>query len=365
MTSAPHSELPNLFQFQNGDLVRTAADWQRRRRELSDLIVQLEYGGLPPAPPALQVEDLHISSPMKRFDNARYITSRITIGTARPFSFILNLHMPAGNGPFPVILTGDACWRNASDEVISEILRRGYILAQFNRVEIVPDVYRTERDSGLYLVYPEGTFGALAAWAWGYHRAIDALLTKEYVQPGQIAVVGHSRGGKTVLLAGATDERIAVVGANNSGSGGAGCYRRQGPDSETLAHSMRRLSYWYGPRLKEYVGKEDDLPFDQHVLKALIAPRALVMLEGRDDLWCNPTGAWLTTMAARELYRFLGAEDALGTWYRDGGHGHNFVDWQAFLEFTDWRFRGRSPCYRYDLNPYPELPPAHTWTAPA
>jgi pimeloyl-ACP methyl ester carboxylesterase len=359
-------ELPDLFVFANGDRVHSVADWHRRRLELRNIIFDLQYGGYPPSPASVKVQELCVSSPMKRFANAKYVTCKVTCmaDSDRAISFILNYYLPVGEGPFPVVLTGDACWRNASDAIILEILQRGYIMALFNRVEIVPDMRRVGRSTGLYAVYPELEFGALSAWAWGYQRAIDALLTKAYVNREQIAVVGHSRGGKTVLLAGAMDERIAVVGANNSGAGGAGCYRWQGPKSETLADNMKKFPDWYCERMTPFIGKEHELPFDQHGLKALIAPRALLTLEAYDDLWANPTGTWQTFRAAQEVYRFFGKEAALGTWYRAGGHGHTEADWQIFMEFADWQMRGITPSHIFTQNPFPDLPPAHTWSAP-
>jgi hypothetical protein len=279
-------------------------------------------------------------------------------------SFLLTLTIPAGDGPFPVVLTGDACWRYVTDAVADAVVGRGYILAQFNRVELAPDVRSDARTSGLYAVCRDGVYGALAAWAWGYHRCVDVLLQLGYVDPARIAVVGHSRGGKTALLAGATDERIALTCANNSGAGGAGCYRRQGPDSETLADCLKNFGYWYGPGLRAYTGREAELPFDQHFLKALVAPRALLTTEALGDLWANPTGTWLTHIAAREAYRFLDAGERLGILYRAGGHDHGLADWTAFLDFADGQFRGILPPRAYDVNPFPGLTPAHDWTVP-
>lgn len=292
------------------------------------------------------------------------MSCRVLTGPDRPFSFLLYLFIPPGQGPFPVVLCGDACWRYMNDAVVTEVLRRGNILAQFNRVEIVPDIYRADRTSGLYRAYPEGCYGALSAWAWGYHRCIDALITMEVVDRARIAIVGHSRGGKTVLLAGATDERIALTCANDSGAGGAGCYRWPGPESEKLADLIRAVPYWLGPRMKEFVDKENELPFDQHFLKALVAPRSLLTVEALGDLWANPTGTWQTHLAAREVYRFLGAEDRIGIWFREGEHNHGEVDWKAFLDFMDWQLRGQKPAGRFDSCPFSEIKPAFTWAAP-
>jgi hypothetical protein len=308
-------------------------------------------------------EELH-SHTVPRFLETRHTQYRLITGPDRPFQFLLDMLVPPGDIPFPVVLTGDGCWRYITDDITREVLRRGYILAVFNRVEIVPDNYRSERVSSLYRVYPEGDYGALAAWAWGYHRCVDFLLSLDCVDATRIAIVGHSRGGKAALLAGAIDERIALTAPNNSGCGGAGCFRWQGHGSETLAHILDPVPYWFSPRLKEFVGREELLPFDQHSLKALVAPRALLSTEALGDLWANPTGTWLTYLAAREAYRFLDAEERIGIWYREGDHDHGQPDWEAFLDFVDWHFQGKLPSQTFDINPFPDLPSAFSWSAP-
>ena len=170
-----------------------------------------------------------------------------------------------------MILRGDLCWVKTPDLVTRQILDRGYILAEFNRCEFAPD--RTPDAVGLFAAYPDHEFGAVAAWAWGYHRAIDFLLTQPEVDAEKIAITGHSRGGKAVLLAGATDDRIALTAPNNSGTGGAAPYRFQSDEGEPLRDITKNFPTWLTPRLKEYAGREDELPFDQHSLKAVIAPR--------------------------------------------------------------------------------------------
>lgn len=357
-------ELPDPFIFTSGERVGKPQDWFRRRAELLDLILSTEYGQLPPVPGAVTAECLHPTA-VARLGVAQHLRYRLNIeGGAQPFWFIVTVMLPEGDGPFPVVVNGDACWRYLTDEVIAEAMRRGYSLVYFDRTEIVPDAYHSRRDSGLYLVYPDGEFGAISAWAWGYHRVVDFLLTQEWANSQQIAVVGHSRGGKTVLLAGATDERIALTAPNNSGSGGAGCFRWQGKDCEKLADGVRMVPYWYSPRLADYVDREDALPFDQHSLKACVAPRALLSTEALGDLWANPSGTYQTYAAAREVYRFLGAEEKIGIWFREGDHNHGLEDWQAFLDFADWQFRGIKPAYPFDHNPFPDMSLAFSWSAP-
>lgn len=358
MTASASTTLPDSFVFNDGARVESVAHWRRRRAELHDRVIAIQYGGMPPAS-ATNCEVLHTQTA-----GTQFITCRISVDSGQPFSFIMTLLAPPGEGPFPVVLCGDACWRYVNETVTAEVLGRNAILALFNRVEIAPDVYRTDRTSGLYPLYPDLTFGALSAWAWGYHRCVDVLTAMPLVDPDRIAIVGHSRGGKAVLLAGATDERIALTAPNNSGSGGAGCYRFQGPESETLADTMRMIPYWFGPLLADYVGRETELPFDQHDLKALVAPRALLSTEALADLWANPTGTWRTHLAAREVYHFLGAPDRIGIAFRDGEHRHGLDDWRTFLDFMDWQFHGRLPEQRFDRNPFPDLTPAHDWSAP-
>jgi dienelactone hydrolase len=264
---------------------------------------------------------------VRRLESARLWTCRVLADGAH--SFTLRVFAPAGDGPHAVVLNGDACWHYATDDVIADILHRGYAFAQFNRVEIAPDMPGTRLP-----------VGALAAWAWGYHRAVDALGQLDLVDPTRIAVVGHSRGGKAALLAGATDERIALTSANNSGAGGAGCLRVSGPGAETLADVTRAFPHWFGPDLAAYAGREHALPFDQHFLKALVAPRALLTTEALDDHWANPSGSWHTHQAARAVYELLGAGERIAITFRPGGHDHAPMDWTTLLDYCDVALRG-------------------------
>lgn len=348
-------KLPELLKFYDGEPVKTRSDWLLRRDELSRTILEIEYGHLPPAPGWTRGEQLY-NHKLEEFGNAQNSQYRLVTGPDYHYEIYLDLFIPGtnasgGDAPYPIVLNGDGCWRYVNDAVIKEVLKRGYILAQFNRVAIVPDDYQEERTQGLYKLFPGEDFGALAAWAWGYHRCVDFLLTMPEIDPEKISITGHSRGGKTVLLAGATDERIALTAPNNSGCGGAGCFRIQGEGSETLADILQLAPNWFSPRLRRYIGTEHQLPFDQHSLKALVAPRALFSSEALGDLWANPSGTWETYLAARDIYRFLGVDDRIGIWFRSGGHNHGIEDWRAFLDFADWQFFNKEPDYKFNERP--------------
>ncbi len=360
-------ELPDLFKFADGRRVATKDAWRLRREELLGQIQHFEYGTLPPKPASVKAQLLHEAHVPSRYGfEASLRHYRVISGDDPRLHFRLELLVPKSAERLPVILDGDDCWLYASaEEVLREVISREYILARFSRVELAPDDYKGARDNSLYLSYPNMDFGALAAWAWGYHRCVDVLESFDFVDASKIAATGHSRGGKATLLAGATDERIALTAPNNSGCGGAGCFRWKGESSETIADLIKNIPYWFCPRFKDFAGKESALPFDQHALKALVAPRLLLTTEAKGDLWANPEGTYLTHLAAKEAYKFLGAEGNIGIHYREGVHYHLIDDWRTLLDFADLHFRGKETATRFDKSPYPHLPKAFSWATPS
>jgi len=356
------TELPDPFLFADGTRVKSKEDWTRRRAELQAMILHYEYGHLPPAPGNTRGIELSTG----KYKLTKNITNRIfkiTCGPDQKVSFVLDLLIPQGKGPFPVIIRGDMCWGKLDDEIAAEVVRRGYILADFNRTELAPD-NKNYRESGVYQAYPDVDGGALAAWAWGYQRCVDFLVTLDYVHKDKIAITGHSRGGKATLLAGATDPRIALTAPNNSGCGGAGSYKLQAPKSEDIKAITKNFPFWFAPSFTSFIDKTDRLPFDQHEVKALCAPRALLETEALGDLWANPQGSRQTYAATKEVYTFLGAPDKLAIVYREGGHAHNADDWNVLLDFADRVFSGKKTDRNFDANPFPDAPKGYSWSAP-
>ena len=342
MLNAVNISLPDVLEFQHGLKVRDAAQWRARRDELIEHILPIVYGVFPPPPVSTRCIELHAAT-VRHLALARLGSYQVEVDGRH--AFLMRVLVPDGTGPFPVIVNGDACWHYATDQVLDTILNRGYALVQFNRVEVAADNPRAAQTA----------HSAIAHWAWAYHRAVDALHQLTFLDCRQIAVVGHSRGGKAALLAGATDERIALTSANNSGAGGAGCFRWGAPGAETLADIVDAFPHWFGPDLKHYAGREDELPLDQHFLKALIAPRALLTTEALGDVWANPAGTWLTYLAARRVYEFLGAGDQIATAYREGGHEHCLADWLVLLDYCDTVFRGAPRPGILQIDPFPHL----------
>lgn len=342
---------PDLLTFLDGSPVRSPADWNRRRSEVADAVVPLEFGGIPPAPSKTTWECISVSwSPRIAVEGVRYLSGKVAVeGGAGPFSFGMKVWLPKetkDKAPCPVVLSGDDCWWWLSTEMVNDALGRGIAVAAFNRCECAPDEFGPRDDSdpaqrsrGIYPLFP-GVYGAIGAWAWGYHRAVDALVQIPEIDPARIAVTGHSRGGKTVLLAAATDPRIALCGDNQSGCCGCSSLKDVGPGGESVECISRDWGQWFGPDLPSFAKRPEELPFDQHFLCALVAPRPLRVNIGLGDLWSNPLGAWKVHLATREVYRLLGAEDALAISFRNGPHRYWKDDWARFLDFCEWRFCG-------------------------
>jgi hypothetical protein len=194
-------------------------------------------------------------------------------------------------------------------------------------------------------------WGTIAAWAWGVQRAVDYLITDPNLDRTRIAVVGHSRLGKTALLAAALDERIAMAIPLQAGCGGTAPSR--GKIGESVKQINDHFPHWFNTTFKEFNNSPDRLPFDQNCLVALVAPRPVLFANATEDTWANPQGQFQVLLAADPVYRLLGAEglavnqipesnkliaSRLGYYIRPGKHSMTRGDWKIFLDFADRQF---------------------------
>ena len=329
------ASLPDPLVDAAGRRIATRREWQRQRRALLRAILHYQYGSLPPAPRNVTAEAVR-KRQLSSFDATEH-ELLLRMGPQQSVTTSLVLTRPRGRGPFPVIVRGDLGWGAIKPEIAAAVIGCRYVLAEFDRTHVAADAPVEE---GVYRAYPAFDGGRIAAWAWGFHRVVDWLRTQDFVDARRIVVTGHSRGGKAALLAGAIDTRIALTVPNNSGCGGAGCYRFQHPGSEDIAAILTTFPYWFHARFRQFIGRVERLPFDQHTLKALVAPRALLSTEALGDLWANPKGSEQTHLAAREVFAFLGAAKRIGIRFREGGHEHNVADWMALLDFADAQLSG-------------------------
>lgn len=393
----PAYTLPDPLVMAGGQPVRSAAQWYKQRRpEILALFEKHVYGRTPAGGPRAR---FGTASADTRALNGAAVRKQVTIFFSKDDSgpkMDLLLYLPANaKGRVPVFLglnfggnhtvaadpgikLGDV-WERAgsgreltktaaSDDKrgsaasrwqVEKILARGFGLATAYYGDIDPD-FDDGFQNGVHPLFykpgqtrPEpGEWGAIGAWAWGLSRALDYLESDKDVDAKHVAVFGHSRLGKTALWAGAQDTRFAMVISNDSGEGGAALSRRM--FGENVKDLNTSFPHWFCEGYREYNDHVSDLPVDQHMLLALIAPRPLYVASAADDLWADPKGEFLSAAQASAVYRLLGRK-GLGTGrmpdiqqpvgqnvryhVRDGKHDVTAYDWEQYLSFAEWQFR--------------------------
>jgi hypothetical protein len=362
--------LPELLVLQNGQPVKDADTWFKKRRPEILKAFQTEiFGRVPDNAPKVRWE-IVATDPAAFNSKAtlKRIVGKMSDRADGP-RMNLSLYLPAKTkGPVPVILTvtfgfgGKAPKGGKGNPVAEEILGRGWAYASVGYNDIQPDRKDAFKEGviGLTLKKDQAApapdeWGAVSAWAWGISRIVDYFETDKDVDARAIGIQGHSRLGRTVLWAGAQDERIAAVFASCSGEAGAALARRDW--GETVDDMAQNFPWQLAGNYQKWVGRWNDMPVDSHMLMALVAPRALFCNGGKTDQWADPKGAFLGMVAAGPVYRLLGRKDLgvtelppldkaltdgdLAWHYHSGGHVATTADWRAFLILAERHFKER------------------------
>jgi hypothetical protein len=384
-----HPELPDPLIMLDGTRVTTKEDWvEKRRPELKQLFQHYMYGYFPPRPDDIKFK---VGQVDPKALGGKATLKRITISfgpPATPKMHVLVFIPNKRQGPAPVFVGMNfygnhtvvadptvplpTAWvpkgakgvqdHRATEEgrgsqvdvwAIEQTIDRGYAVATVYCGEVDPD--RADAREGIQPhLRKEGAkpgphdWGTIAAWAWGLQRVVDYLVTDPDIDASRIIVVGHSRLGKTALLAAAFDERVAMAIPLQAGCGGTS------PSRGTVGESVERINtsfpHWFNSAFKEFNGKPERLPFDQHCLIALMAPRPVLLPNAVEDTWANPAGQFEVLKAAEPVYRLLGAggleakqmpelgklvNSTLGYYIRAGKHSMTRADWRVFCDFAD------------------------------
>lgn len=392
-TGVPPYVLPDLLKHQNTGLsIDTPADWENHRSELLGSFRQEMYGEFPDG--NIDVSFI-VNNSTKVFNESAW-RKEVTINlenriTHENHDIHLLIYLPVSPTPVPLFLglnyygnhtvdedpgiTIHPAWVSNNEDFdiknnlagekargvrsnrwdMSSMLKNNYGFATMHYGEIDPD-YDDNFQNGIHQLLAEDVdrskLSSISAWAWALSQAMTYLAQDPQVASEKVVVFGHSRLGKTALWAGAQDQRFAMVISNNSGCGGAALSRRK--YGETVQHINSRFTHWFCDRFNHYNGNESGLPFDQHSLLSLIAPRSLYVASAAEDRWADPLGEFLSAKFACEVYNIYGKpsiwqetmpelntpvkKGKVGYHIRTGKHDVTDYDWQQYIQFADMQF---------------------------
>ena len=361
-------QLPDSLKRTDGESVTTITQWyDQRRPELLNLFRNHVYGRRPQVTAKIRFDVTDSRSGI--FDgkaDGRTVRTTIEID-GRTFAFEFEVIVPLQReAAVPAMILINNRYRIPLKKLAGEpdefwpvetIIERGFATASFFTSDVDPDRADGYSD-GVRAFFADGQppaesdWRSLSSWGWAASRIADYLETLPEINADQLAVVGHSRGGKTALWAAAEDTRFAIAYSNQSGCGGASLSRRN--FGETIGRITTVFPHWFVPDLATYAGREPELPIDQHQLIALVAPRAVYIASADEDLWADPRGEYLALVAASPVFQLLQVdsisdpvmpalnsprrEGVTGYHVRPGKHGLNAQDWERFMNFAAAQF---------------------------
>lgn len=365
--------VPSLFTCLDGSPVETAEDWTMRRRpEILEIMRREVYGRLPDMSDAKT--DIHVTVVRQgeKIMSGLAIRKTVEVETVRGdrhHIFTFDVFIPV-NAKKPVPAFVEICNRGAMDCDPSRehysafypaetIVSRGYACAAFRTHEVAPDC-EEGFTTGFHRLFPEYTqdrpgdaWGTLTAWAWAASRVMDFFETEPLIDEKKVAVVGHSRGGKTALWCAAQDERFAMAVSSCSGQSGDAISR--GKSGESIAQILDRFPHWFAKNYQKHAGHEDKMPFDQHFLVSLIAPRLVYTSTKSNDSWADPVSEFESLVQVDPVYQLFGLKGleqqefslvehpihggCIGHHHKTGDHDMDEYDWDKYLDYADQHMR--------------------------
>ena len=383
--------LPDPLLLSNGKRVTSPGLWQKRRAEIVQMFETNMYGRLPGRLPGTRYEVTSVKKDALGGKAERKLVTAFFSNEKAARTMDILIYLPKERrGPVPMFVgvnfrgnqtvnpdpgipistkwapygadhrgTEASRGAQANQWPVEHILERGYGLATIYSADLSPD-FNGGFDQGVQPLFHEaGTagrepyeWGALGAWAWGLSRTMDYFETDHDIDHARVAVIGHSRMGKTALWAGGNDTRFAMVVSNCSGAGGATLARRR--FGESVKDLNKSFPFWFCENFQKFADNEDALPMDQHELMALSAPRPLYIGVADQDLGSDPRGQFLSAVSASPVYKLLGTDGfgatemppihqpvqtTIGFHMRAGRHDITMYDWDRYMDFADTHMR--------------------------
>jgi hypothetical protein len=328
----------------NAPEIWNGTDWEERRGQIINLLCEEEYGFLPPVPENLTWETVEVEkdfcagkAPLKK------VTLHITLAGGGSFDLPVRTVIPAGeNIPFFVYISFSSM---TPDKFFpcEEIADGGFGSLSFCYEDVTKDNGDFKDGlAGVLDLEDNARCGKIALWAWAASRVMDYALSLPELDQSRAAIAGHSRLGKTALLAGAVDARFTHVFSNNSGCGGAALSREK--KGETIRAITDVFPYWFKAGFKRYADNETAMPFDQHFLLAATAPRKVYVSSADGDLWADPESEFLSCVLAGEVWTKLGLKGFVcggypetGGTYNEGHVAYHLRGGAHYLGRDDWR----------------------------
>lgn len=332
---AANACLPDPFiHLESGKPIRTPAEWESQRAAIGAAYQQHVFGRIPPRPDNLKATVLS----EEKLDRVTLRKVLLEFGPGRKARLHLELILPPGPGPFPVFLTNHPRTRPWAATAV----RRGYAACIYQAQD---PRYGPIDDSETYKVaYPGYDFSMIARWGWSASRAIDYLETVPSIDKSKIAISGHSRNGKQALFAAAFDPRIGAIAlsSGNTGEGNPWRYTTEAFWNESIEQITTNFPEWFHPNLKKFIGREHELPVDQNLLMAMVAPRGLLLASAYSEGQGAPLGFEQAYRSVRRVYEWMKQPNRVGLSLRAGEHATTAGDIEQYIDFFDLVFGRRA-----------------------
>jgi len=367
-SKVPSYTLPDVLKTSSNTEVKDKATWEKvRRPEIIKLFEDNIYGQMPKTYSSIKY------SVTNENDTAMGGKAKLkevlieVMNNNKPVKINLVLFVPNNvKKPVPAFLLINNRGKENTDPTrvaksefwpAEMLIDSGYAIAAIHVADMAPDD-KVKYVNGVLQLYPEqltadNGMKAIGAWAWGASRVMDYFEKDKDIDARKVAIVGHSRGGKASLWAAAQDQRFAICVSNCSGNTGAALARRQ--FGERINRINASFPHWFNNNYKKYNNKENDLPVDQHMLIALVAPRPVYATNASKDLWADPKGTFLSLKNAEKVYALYGLKSGLPSnppginepvtrspiayHNREGEHNLTAYDWSNFIKFANYHYK--------------------------